>query len=236
MDTIMVIITGTGRSGTKTLARLLGGHHEYRVSYILDKYFSNADPHSDPFDTLEKRMAAVLDLHQGIDRSTFVDSSNLYIHFIDAVYMLNPSARFILSVRNGRDFVRSAFSRGWHGHASFGSVPGRGDPYFHRWEGMTPFERVSWIWSYRNRKALENLRAVPEGQKFVLRIEDIGDERILDELGSFTGLKVSDRALAAKRFNANAIQRLPASEEWTKSMNRQFDAIAGEMMEFFGYS
>ena len=236
MDNPMVIITGTGRSGTKTLARLLGGHHEYRVLYILDKYFSGADPHSDPFDTLEKRLTAVLDLHQGIDHRTFIDSSNLYIHYIDAVYRLNPSARFILTVRNGRDFVRSAFSRGWHGHASFGSVPKRDDPYFHRWEGMTPFERVSWIWAYRNGKALEGLAGVPEGQKLVIRIEDIGDGKVLDELESFAGLKVSNRALAGKRFNANAIQRLPASGEWTESMNRQFDAIAGEMMEFFGYS
>jgi hypothetical protein len=231
----MVIITGTGRSGTKTLARLLGGSHEHRAHYILDKYFITADPHSDPFDTLEKRLMAVLDLHQGIDRRSFIDSSNLYIHFIDALYRLNPSARFILSVRNGTDFVRSAFSRGWHNHAHFGSVPPRNDPYFEKWGGMTPFERVSWIWTYRNRKAMDGLRVVPPEQKLVLRIEDIGRDGTLDDLEAFSGVKIGDRSLGAKKFNANPVLNLPPADEWTESMNRQFDAIAGEMMKFFGY-
>jgi hypothetical protein len=231
----MVIITGTGRSGTKTLARLLGGCHEYRVHYILDKYFLNGDPHSDPFDTLGKRLMAVLDLHQGIDRRRFIDSSNLYIHFIDALYKLSPSARFILSVRNGTDFVRSAFSRGWHRHASFGSVPPRDDPYFEKWGEMTPLERVSWIWTYRNRKALEGLGMVPREQKLVLRIEDICKDETLDDLEAFSGVKIADRNLTTKRFNANPVLDLPPAEEWTESMNRQFYGIAGEMMKFFGY-
>lgn len=232
----MVIITGTGRSGTGTLARLLGGSHEYRVHYILEKYFLNADPHSDPFDNLEKRLMAVLDLHQGIDQGRFVDSSNLYIHFIDAVYKLNPTARFILSVRNGKDFVRSAFSRGWHNHSSFGSVPSCGDSYYERWPEMTPLERVAWIWAYRNSKALNGLDVVPREQKLVLRIEDIGRDGTLDSLESFSGIKIAERTLAAKRFNANPVLELPRRQEWTESMNRQFDAIAGEMMKFFGYS
>ncbi|MEJ2697457.1 MAG: hypothetical protein P8013_12520 [Candidatus Sulfobium sp.] len=232
----MVIITGTGRSGTKTLARLLGGRHEYRVHYILDKYFLAADPHADLFDSMEKRLMAVLDLHQGIDPEDFIDSSNLYIHFIDAVYTLNPSARFILSVRNGKDFARSAFSRGWHCHTFFGSVPQRNDPYYKKWSEMTPLERVAWIWTYRNSKALEGLAVVPREQKFILRIEDIGKQETLDGLESFSGLKIPDRSLAANRFNANPVLSLPSWQEWTEAMSREFDAIAGEMMKFFGYS
>lgn len=231
----MLIITGTGRSGTKTLASLLGGSHEYRVHYILDKYFLNADPHSDPFDTAEKRLMAALDLHQGIDRGRFIDSSNLYIHFIDAVYALNPRARFILSVRNGKDFARSAFSRGWHNHAAFGAVPQRSDPWFERWPAMTALEKVAWIWAYRNRKALDGLALLPQDQKLVLRIEDIDRKRTLDELESFSGVKIADRSLAVKKFNANPVLDLPLRQQWTEGMNRQFDAIAGEMMRFFGY-
>lgn len=231
----MVIITGTGRSGTKTLARLLGASHEYRVHYLLDKYFLG-DPHSDTFDTMEKRLMAVLDLHQGVDQARFIDSSNLYIHFIDALYKLYPSARFILSVRNGKDFARSAFSRGWHQHVSFGAVPPREDPYFERWPEMTPLERVAWIWTFRNRKALEGLAAVPREQKLVVRIEDIGRHRILDNLESFAGVKIADRELALRKFNANPVLELPPPQEWTESMDRMFDAIAGEMMEHFGYS
>ena len=80
----------------------------------------------------------MLDLHQGIDRKTFVDSSNLYIYFIDALYLLNPELKIILTVRNGQDFVRSAFSRRWHEHNAFGTVPLRNDRYFSKWDSLTP--------------------------------------------------------------------------------------------------
>jgi hypothetical protein len=186
----MLIITGTGRSGTATLARLFGGRHEFRVGYLLDKYFSQADSHSDPLPTMGKRIEAMLDLHQGIDPQTFVDSSNLYIHFIDAVSVLNSSAKFILCVRNGKDFVRSAFSRKWHEMRTFGAVPQSNDPFFERWKRMNPLQRNAWIWIYRNRKALQGLSTIPESRKWIVRIEDIGRTGTLDALEEFAGVKI----------------------------------------------
>jgi hypothetical protein len=231
----MLIITGTGRSGTETLARLFGGHHEFRVGYVLDKYVSKADPHSDPFDTMEKRIAAVLDLHQGIDRETFIDSSNLYIHFISAIHVLNPSAKYILCIRNGKDFVRSAYSRKWHERALFGAVPPRDDPYFEKWKSMGPIQRNAWIWVYRNQKALRGLSRIPEGQKRVVRIEDIGRSGVIDGLEEFSGRTIVEREAATRKINANPSYDLPQKEEWTKKMNHDFNEIAEGMMWFFGY-
>ena len=231
----MLIITGTGRSGTGTMAKLFGGHHEFRVRYILDKYFPDAVPHSDPFDTIEKRITVMLDLHQGIDRETFVDSSNLYIYFIDALYLLNPEIKIVLTVRNGKDFVRSAFSRKWHEQNAFGTVPLRNDRYYDQWDSLTPLQKNAWIWDYRNRKAIEGLRGVPEKQKLVLKIEEITKKETLDMLESFTGKRICDRVLAEKRHNANPGFSLPPKEEWTESQESEFNAIAGEMMSFFGY-
>jgi hypothetical protein len=231
----VLIITGTGRSGTATMARLFGGYHEFRVSYILDKYFLHADPHSDHFDTVEKRIRVILDLHQGIDRETFIDSSNLYIYFIDALYLLNPEIKIILTVRNGKDFVRSAFSRQWHKHHVFGTVPLRNGRYFEQWDSLTPIQKNAWIWNYRTQKALEGLKGLPEKQKLVLRIEDMDNQKTLGILGSFTGRKVYDRDCAGRRHNANPAFSLPAKEEWTTAQNSEFDAIAGEMMRFFDY-
>lgn len=231
----MLIITGTGRSGTGTMAKLLGGHHEFRVNYILDKYFQHADPHANPFDTVEKRIMVMLDLQQGIAKDTFVDSSNLYIYFIDALYLLNPEMKIILTVRNGKDFVRSAFSRQWHEHNSFGTLPLRNDRYFMQWDSLTPIQRNAWIWNYRNRKALEGLGVVPDNQKLILRIEDIYKQETLDMLESFTGKKIHDRKFAEKRHNANPVLSLPKKEEWTNAQNQEFDEIAGEMMRFFEY-
>ena len=231
----MLIITGTGRSGTKTMAKLLGGHHEYRVNYILDKYFLHADPHADPFDTVEKRIMVMLDLHQGIVKDTFVDSSNLYIYFIDALCLLNPEIKIILTVRNGKDFVRSAFSRQWHKHKAFGTLPLRNDRYFIQWDSLTPIQKNAWTWQYRNRKAIEGLQGIPEKQKLVLRIEDIHRQETLDMLESFTGKRIYDRAFSEKRHNANPDFSLPPKDEWTERQESEFNAIAGGMMSFFGY-
>jgi hypothetical protein len=231
----MLIITGTGRCGTATLAGILGGHHEFRVQYLLDKYFLRADPSSDPFKTIGKRIEAMLDLHQGIDRRTFVDSSNLYIHFIDAIYLLDPSVKFILSVRNGKDFVRSAHSRRWHEHNQFGTVPLRGDPYYERWSSLSRVQKNAWIWVYRNQKALDGLKAVPEDQKLVLRIEDIAEPETLERVEAFAGTEIRENTRPANRLNANPSFDLPPKEEWSDKMLRDFDEIAGGMMRSFGY-
>ena len=177
----------------------------------------------------------MLDLHQGIDRETFIDSSNLYIYFIDALYLLNPEIKIILTVRNGKDFVRSAFSRGWHEHKIYGTMPLRNDRYFEKWDSLTPIQKNAWIWQYRNRKALEGLKGLPEKQKLVLKIEDIHKQETLDELELFTGRRVSDREVAEIRHNANPDFSLPLKEEWTEQQMEEFNAIAGEMMTFFGY-
>src|SRR3990172_10017133 len=169
------------------MAKLFGGHHEFRVNYILDKYFLHADPHSNPFDTMEKRIIVMLDVHQGIVKDSFVDSSNLYIYFIDALYLLNPEIKIILTVRNGKDFVRSAYSRGWHERKAYGTVPLRDDRYYKEWDFLTPIQKNAWIWQYRNRKALEGLKVVPAKHKLVLKIEDIHKQATLDMLEAFTG-------------------------------------------------
>lgn len=231
----MLIITGTGRSGTGTMAKLFGGHHEFRVNYILDKYFLRAEPHSDPFHTVDKRLRVILDLHQGIDRETFIDSSNLYIYFIDALYLLNQEIKFILVVRNGKDFVRSALSRSWHERRTYGTMPLRHDRYFQKWNSLSPIQKNAWIWQYRNSKALEGLRVVPEKQKLVIKIEDISKQETLDELELFTGRIIHDRDLASKLNNANPDFSLPPKEQWTEQQMDEFNGIAGEMMRFFGY-
>ncbi len=231
----MLIITGTGRSGTETIARMFGGHHEFRAAYILEKYFSGPNPHANPFYTIEERIQAVMDLHQGIASDQFIDSSNLYIHFIDAIAILNPSCRFILSVRNGKDFVRSAFTRRWHGQNAFGTIPEYSDPYFSKWKDMNPFQKNAWIWTWRNGKAIAGLGRVPEEQKLIVRIEDISRQETIGRIEAFSGRKIKNTYKTDKRYNASPSFSFPSKEEWTEEMNAQFNEIAGEMMAFFGY-
>lgn len=229
-----MIITGTGRSGTGTFAKLLGGHHEFRASYLVDKYLRGPDCQS-LSRSLERRISAIKDLHQNIDAESFIDSSNLYIHLIDAVFYLNPDAKFILCTRNGKDFVRSSITRNWHEHGLFGSVPPLDDPFYESWENMNPLQRNAWIWAYRNRVALGGLAMVPKDQKLIVKIEKCGDDLLLDSLEKFSGFRIPDRSVAKRRFNANPSFTFPSPENWSQSMHSQFDEIAAEMMKTLGY-
>ena len=81
----MLIITGTGRCGTGMFSQLLGGHHEYEAPLLVKNYFEPASPYHDPFDTLSKRIEIMKEAHKDINPRNFINSSNLYIHFADAM-------------------------------------------------------------------------------------------------------------------------------------------------------
>jgi hypothetical protein len=227
----MLIITGTGRSGTGMLARLFGGHHEFRVSYLLEKY-CRGNP--DPFGRFNDRLAAVLDLHQGIEPASFVDSSNLYIHMLDAVHALNPDARIIVGVRDGRDFARSAITRGWHLRDSFDCIPPEGSAASARWPVMTPVERAAWIWTSRNEIALGMLEKIPADRRMIVRIEEL-DEPMAGRLAVFSGHPARDMGAIGRSVNANFSTAFPSWKNWQPEDTAAFDSIAGGMMKRLGY-
>jgi len=231
----MLIITGTGRSGTGMLARLFGGHHEYRVNWILEKYIPSRQPGRNPLCTFDSRIHAVLDLHQGIDPAAFVDASNLYIHLLDAVWALNPSARFVLAVRDGRDFARSAISRGWHTRSSFDLLPPADSPYSGVWKDMSAVERAAWIWAWRNNKAISMLGRIPREHWRVIRVEDL-DEGVLRDIEAFSGHRIRNRNAVREKINANPVQNFPPPDKWSAGDKLGFEKIAGAMMSRLGYS
>jgi hypothetical protein len=217
-------------------SRLFGGHHEYEAPFLVKNYFEPASPFHDPFDTIGKRIEIMKAAHKDIDCRTFINSSNLYIHFTDALSYLYEDARFIFIVRNGKDFARSAISRNWHDYRSFGIVPPVDSPYYSQWAEMNPLQRVAWIWTYRNDIALKRLGGVPDEKKIIIRLEDCSQDTVLDRLEQFTGIKITDRQWAKKyRYNTNGSFSVPSVKEWTEKMHTQFDDIAGFMMRFFGY-
>lgn len=229
----MFIITGSGRSGTGMLAALFGGHHEFRVPWILEKY---AGPGRRPFRGFQERLSAVLDLHQGIDPSGFVDASNLYIYLLDALWALYPDLRILLGVRDGRDFVRSAISRGWHERRGFDTCPEPGTPAESRWKTMSPVERAAWIWADRNGRALSVLETLPESCWRIVRVEDLERNETLVDLARFSGVAVADAAAPSRGVNANPVHGFPAKEQWDDEDRRAFDRMAGSMMGRLGYS
>jgi hypothetical protein len=232
----MLIITGTGRCGTGMFSKLFGGYHEYEAPFLVKNYFEPVSPFCDPFDRFNTRVEIMKKAHQEIDPRRFINSSNLYIHFTDALFYLYGDVKFIFVVRNGKDFARSAVSRNWHNYRTFGIVPPDDSAYYSQWAEMSPLQRAAWIWTYRNSIALKRLSSVPDKYKKIVRLEDCCHDSVLDELERFTDIKITAHKWAKNhRYNTNgSFSMLPVSR-WSETMHREFNLIAGTMMQFFGY-
>lgn len=110
-----VFIVGTGRSGTRTLFRMLSGapgidiHHEYAVletQRLASLYFMGR------IDALEvKRQIARM--HGAAiyysDANTWIDSSNKLSWIVDPLAEQFPESRFLAIVRDGRKVVSSFY-------------------------------------------------------------------------------------------------------------------------------
>ena len=232
----MIIFTGTGRSGTGLYAKLFGAHHEYNIQF-LTQYFEYKSSGGDPFGEFQSRKNIIKKHLKDVDTKTFRDSSNPYVHFLDALHDIDNDIRIVFGVRDGRDFVVSGITRGYHNEKKyqlFSMIPIKEDPCYDMWPKMTPMERCAWMWSFRNQKALDRLATVPEPNKFIVKLEDINNIDVLTSLEDFVGFK-SKRRFLKKRVNKNKKTWYPPKEEWTGEMNIRYYNIAGEMMQKLGY-
>ncbi|MBN1909674.1 MAG: sulfotransferase [Pirellulales bacterium] len=241
----MIIFTGSGRSGTKLYAMLFDAHHEYavdRLKTILEREVPKQDaPLTNPLTDPTQRRRIMEEHLAGIDLATFRDSSNPYIHFIDALVAMDPEVKIVLGVRDGRDFVRSGVSRGYHTsavNASFGMRPGVDDPYYDNWSQLSPIQKCAWQWTHRNHKALTGLKDAPQDQWTLVRLEDLTAnprrELHLTRLEEFVGRR-AERLWLDVKVNKNASFQLPPKEEWSDTWNQEFYEIAGPLMHWLGY-
>jgi hypothetical protein len=244
----MIIFTGSGRSGTTYYSKVFGTHHEYRCSQLIQSMqepFTTLAwqyPHSDLVADKVLRRTLMEQHLAGVDVEAFCDSCNLYIHFLDSLYDINPAVRIVLGARDGRDFARSGIIRRYHDGSLYSGAfltPNLDDPFYSRWRTMTPIEKMAWLWADRYKKALERLKAVPTDNWMLVRLEDlvsdpVSDNDHLKKLENFLSRKAQSKHLGIKH-NANAQQTFPTKDQWTSDMNKQFFSIAGETMGILGY-
>ena len=201
----MIIFTGTGRSGTRYYSKVFETHQEFRAEELVGQFKALPHAYAPPTDLLadpQLRLQIMRRHLSGVDLATFRDSSNLYVHFLDALLALDPGVKIVLGVRDGRDFARSAITRGWHlpdayrrksrhvrafmrqiadlvgyelpgRYWGFWVRPAKDDPWFPVWGKLSAIERAAWLWQWRNEKALERLAAVPRTSWTIVRLEDV---------------------------------------------------------------
>lgn len=203
---LRVLITGTGRSGTQTLAHYLDGQqftdgtlaharHQPLDDWMLDAFLAK----DTDFVKLEQRGA----LHN-------VESAPYYSIYPDVVC----AEKTIMVIRDGRKVVQSGLNRGWYTREI-------------RWDHIKPdyglgqFESSCRLWADCNANA-----AALADRTF--RLEDLvrGGES-LREFNEAVGLVAGDRQLPHCNRGRAAVSVLP----WTEDQNRTFDEICGDLMD-----
>lgn len=250
-------ILALGRSGTNFLARLLD--HDTRgtvrhETYALDSrlmVLRRAGGYAKVLDhLLEERFKDRIPAE-----GEFYGEVNSYLRY-EADWL---RARFdpvlLHLVRDGRDFVRSAYIRGVYTPFEIDGpiVPRDDDPYAGRWAEMDRFQRLCWYWMHTN----EQLAC---GVERFVRLEDLlGDYQVLRrEVLDPTGLRIDEdvwRREVDRPKNTSRIYRLrlaaarlrrgrqglpnfepiPHWSRWDDEMTRRFEEICGPTMRRFGY-
>jgi len=255
----MFFIMALGRSGTKFLASLLAHDRRGRVHhepYPLDprlivlRYAGGFDAVLG--NLLQERFAALL---PGAGQAEFYGEINSYLRYEVDWLRSRFDPLFVHLVRDGRDFVRSAYIRGVYTPLEPDGpiVPKDGDPYAGEWPRMSRFQRLCWYWMHTNEFLATKIAAAVRFED-VLRDYALFREKILEPTGvrvseqlwrreverpknTSQGFRLRSRLVGLLRGKRSIpdLRPLPPWQEWNDDMTGQFNAICGRTMDRFGY-
>lgn len=230
-----------------------------------------------PFLTLENRIAYenpekagdIIDAKRGlIDQlsidgvSHFGDIAYNNCPFIEALSTRFPAAKFLVVVRDGRSFVRSASVLegedeapvGWppetkelsplERYISLGRLqPRRGSPEAEKWDSWGVFEKNVWLWAETNTILMDSLAGIDADRWMLIRFEDfVADAlRVYTEIRGFLGFEEEvspsvEKVLLSPVVNARKSYALPSHDSWSEPQKAHFHRFAGSVMDRLGYS
>jgi len=109
-------------------------------------------------------------------------------------------------------------------------LPYANDEWANEWESFGRVQKIAWFWQYTNNLISERLKKIPFDLSVTLRLEDISSEKI-EEILRFAELPASFSLDRIKAYD----KKDHSNFEWSKHKISQFNVIAGDCMENFGY-
>lgn len=147
-----------------------------------------------------------------------------------------PSAKFIHLVRNGKDVVRSVFSRdAYHEkHSLYREyLPPRVPFTRSEWMQLSEFERTCWAWRGENEFLRDHI-SLRSRFEDILSSYELFQEQILEPL--HLNVSQSDwRGSTQKSENSTSRYKIPSWEDWSTDMKRTFENICGDEMAQYDY-
>lgn len=255
----MFFILGLGRSGTAFLSSLLSRdrrgvvHHEPNPQDAGLLVLRHAGVFNHTVDQLlGERFRVLLSRADGAE---FYGEVNSLLRYEADWLRARFDPTLIHLVRDGRDFVRSAYIRDvFTEYEADGPIlPHDGDPFAARWSKMSRFERLCWYWMHTNdvlasqverRARFEDLLA--DYRSFEREILQPIGVRVSEDLWSrevrrprntsrHFVLKRVARRLVGRRRQRPAATPLPHWSEWDEAQTQRFWEICGPTMQQMGY-
>lgn len=241
-------VMSTGRSGTKTLAHLLKSatnarvwHHPQPdlVAEAQSAYWQTCD-HQSVF--LENRAELIEKTWQ--ESLIHGETDHYMTPFATTIAELIPESKFIVLVRDPREFVRSGMRRNYYetdnkwDRARLTPKPGSGD--FDSFSALSSFEKVCWLWAETYKFIIEARQTIGEERVLVVKFEElVGDvntaRNIFDYLGldGFNSIKANQ--LLSQELNSQKNGSFLHPSDWHSRLHNRCWEIFGNIAEDFGY-
>lgn len=251
---------GTGRCGTKFLAKLI--ELEPQISSVHERNPFNETFHRYckwyklPVDQEGFLRTKEHEIRQDLHKHYFSFEASAHLSLSVQELYEQFNAKFILLVRRPEQVVNSYLRKGWYsrpivretaelapgyqGYDSFHHDLGRIMPSgekFQQWSQLSRVGKIAWFWNALNSKVLEQFNYIPETHWQIKKLEDLSYQSYLD-LTKFLGFKVTVAQQIYKDLSQsppNAKGRLPTVESWTDSEAAEFEAEVMPMAQYFDY-
>lgn len=235
-------VLGMGRSGTNFLAAMLDRCPDALVfhepfSEDFDAFVEAHESYETGLNYFEDfRLEKMQALAREHDIHHYGEVNSALRYHARAIKSVMPEARLLHLVRDGREVVRSVmerrhYTKGTTGHHDLHPLPS--DPLFDRWEELSRFEKVCWLWTDANRRLAEDVTRWVAFEPLVGNY-DYFSEKLLDYLG----LEMSEAVWAeAVQAPTNVTRKFtfPPWQQWDEAQQAAFDAICAEQMVMYGY-
>ena len=240
-------VLSAGRCGTMTLAHLLNTSTNARVWH---------HPQPDPIKEsllayrgeIDKRKAFWKARYSIIHKTWsegFIhgETDLLMTPFCDMLAEEIPDAKFIVLVRDPRDFVRSGMRRNYYcGHPwDFGRLrPQESTEDFETWNKLDQFGKVCWLWAKTYENINQIITRIDKDRVITVRFENLvaGTEKT-EEIFNFLGLEGFDdrkiQELIPRKFNEQVGGSFPKPEDWPSDLSGKLWNECGKIAATFGY-
>ena len=246
-----MFVLSTGRTGTETLARLLGvsreviALHEPNPQLMPERKRAYHEVYDSPaeFRAIFCEARTKLITAARMRGRVYAETSARMTFFAPIIWKLMPRAKFVHLFRHPADVIRSGMRRGWYdGHAADESriTPVPGSEAHSQWDSWSRFEKICWYWSAYHEFSIKFCDESDHSRILLINSDDLFDpesgkwREVFSLIGVAAPPESQAREALSVRHNAQLQGDFPKLEEWSLEQKQTLERIAGATMAKLG--